>query len=327
MAHEIDFSNNRANMAFTGSRQAVWHGLGQELQEDTSIEDWKTAAGLDWEVIPADVQYVIPAAQSFLPPDVKTMPNRKVLYRSDTSEALSVVSGDFKIVQPGEVVDFFRDLTAQNNMKLSTAGSLFGGRRFWALAELGKDFEVTSGDTVSGYLLLTTAVDGSLQTTAKFVSTRVVCQNTLNISLSEANKNLIRVSHRSQWDADQVKLDLGVMDAAWIDFMSNIRKLANTPTSDATARTFFADMLRNPDQKELTKVQEKKAENLFHLYKNGVGADMSGDSYWGILNAVTEAYTHGTGRRAADHQFWDNYYGAQSSIKDRAYFKALEAVA
>ena len=42
---------------------------------------------------------------------------------------------------------------------------------------------------------------------------------------------------------------------------------------------------------------------------------------------ITEAYTHGAGHRAADHQFWDTYYGNQSSIKDRNCFKVPEAVA
>ena len=39
MAHEIDMSNNRANMAFVG--EIPWHGLGQELTEDADLNTWK----------------------------------------------------------------------------------------------------------------------------------------------------------------------------------------------------------------------------------------------------------------------------------------------
>lgn len=325
MAHELDMTNDRANMAFTGDRKDIWHGLGQELEEGASIESWIEAAGLDWEVKPAEVSYVIPGAAPTFMPTVKGLPDRKVLYRSDNQEALSVVGKDFKVVQPKEVVEFFRDLVEQHDMKLSTAGSLFGGRKFWALAELGKDFEVLDGDKVNGHLLLTTAVDGSLRTTGKFVSTRVVCNNTLDISLGEKQKSVVQVSHRSEWDPSKVKVDLGLIDASWFKFMNDMKTLAAKKATDKQAYTFYTDLLYSDREEPLTKLQERKVDTLMDLYKGGQGADMSYGSYWGILNAVTEQATHGSGKRDVSHQFWDSYYGNQAKMKDLAYKTALAA--
>ena len=57
MAHNIDFSNGRANFAFTGSRDAIWHRLGTQMKDGMSLDDWRVAAGLDWtaELHPAYV--------------------------------------------------------------------------------------------------------------------------------------------------------------------------------------------------------------------------------------------------------------------------------
>ena len=323
MAHQLDESNNRFNMAFT--KELPWHGLGQKLEEGAPIEQWIEAAGLDWDVLPSKTYLRV--GNRF-----QVIEGRKSLFRSDTEAPLAIVSKGFHIVQPREVVEFFRDLVEEHNMKLSTAGSLFGGTRFWALAELGKDFEVVNGDKVNGNLLLTTAVDGSMHTTAKFVSTRVVCNNTLTVALNENVKNLVKVSHRSAWDPKQVKIDLGLIDASWDNFITNVRLLANAPITDAQATTFFTELLtedlRVRDQKaDKVRREEKKVENLLGFFHNGQGADFAKNTYWNAVNAVTECYTYGTGRRDPSHQFWDSNYGGSDDLKTRALLKAIAEVA
>ena len=51
MAHNLDMTNGRANIAFLGSRNDVWHRLGQEMAEGMSASDWADAAGLSWSAI------------------------------------------------------------------------------------------------------------------------------------------------------------------------------------------------------------------------------------------------------------------------------------
>lgn len=319
MSANIDMSNNRANFAFVGSRDKIWHREGFEIAENASLDEWIIQSGLSFKIesSPAFMQ----VGEEFI-----QLEDKKVLFRGDTKVALSVVGKDFKIVQPKEVVEFFRDLVEKHDMKLSTAGSLFGGRRFWALAELGKDFEVTSGDKIVGNLLLTTAADGSLCTQARFVSTRCVCSNTLNIALKEKSQNVVKVSHRQQWDPEKAKMDLGLIDEGWYNFMKNVRVLSSKKVTDKQAKDFYKDLIY-PSNKEATKIDEKKVDKLMDLYKSGTGADMSYGTYWGIINGITEAYTHGTGRRAPDHQFWDSYYGNQSQLKEKAFERALLAAA
>lgn len=306
--------NGFAEMAYIGAKP--WHGLGQELPEGQPIEVWAKAAGMDWDVMSSPCMFAYPETDMEIPVAAQ-FNEKKVLYRSDSKEPLSVVGHKYHVVQPGEVLEFFRDLTYANDMRLSTAGVLFGGRRFWALAEIGENFKVADGDEIKGNLLLTTSVDGTLATTAKFVSTRVVCNNTLSWALNKESGQMVKVSHRSQFDPDAVKIDMGVYAESWERFTSNVVVLGKTKVNDKKAKQFFEEISRNAKGE----VSRLKVERLDNFYRNGIGADMSKGSAWGLLNAVTEMYTHGTNTTKGDNsnKFWSAYNGVWSNEKTKAY--------
>jgi phage/plasmid-like protein (TIGR03299 family) len=327
MAHEITVrSNGMAEMAFVGSRSNIWHGLGQEITADATKEQWLSASGLDWNVLESPVSY---NAFNGTTVESKIFPDRKALFRSDTLEALSIVSADYKVVQPEETIDFFSDVALQNKMRLSTAGSLFGGKRFWALAETFREAEIVPGDTIKGYLLLTTSVDGTLATTAKFTSTRVVCNNTLTVAMSEkATNNMFRKTHRTVWDAKEAKLDLGLIDESWDSFITNLKKFSEYEISNDQARQFFKEQVYNPKLQESEQGwgATRKVDNLMKLYIEGTGSQYSHGTLWGVLNAVTEAETHGTGRRSASSQFWESYFGKGETEKNKYLDKLVSMI-
>ena len=123
MSHEITRTNTGTyEFAFSGSRSAIWHGLGQELCEDSSIDVWKAEAGMKGKDRQAPMMFTNADNE---PTAVEA---RKILYRSDNAFQLGIVGEDYKIVQPGQVLEFFDDLTRLHGMKLSTAGTLFGGK-------------------------------------------------------------------------------------------------------------------------------------------------------------------------------------------------------
>lgn len=314
--------NGFAEMAYIGAKP--WHGLGQELQENAPIEIWLREAGMDWDV------HSSPAAFTYTDDDGQEWQDefaeKKVLFRSDTKAPLSVVGHKYHIVQPGEVLEFFRDLTYTNDMKLSTAGVLFGGRRFWALAEIGEDFTVGDSDAIKGNLLLTTSVDGTLATTAKFVSTRVVCNNTLSWALNKENGQMVKVSHRSVFDANAVKIDMDIYNDSWAEFTKNVTVLSRTRTNAKTSNRFFKEMATNAKGE----VSKLKVERLNDFYQNGVGSDMSKGTAWGLLNAVTEMYTHGTNKSNKgdnSNKFWSGYNGVWANEKTKAYNLLMEQYA
>lgn len=329
MAHEItERANGMSEMAFAGPRAAIWHGLGQNMTDDASFEDWKVSAGMDWEVHESTVDYK--AVNALGQVESLSIPEKRVLFRSDTKEALGIVSNDFKIVQPEQVIEFFRDLVEQHGFKLSTAGTLFGGRRFWALADVGKSDTVIDTDRIDGHLLLTTAVDGTMSTQARFTSTRVVCNNTLSIALKGASaRPVIRVTHKRDFDPDAVKIDLKLIDEGWANFMKNMRGLVNKRMSAKQTREFFEEQLFNPDRlaHEQTWGITREVTRLTDLALGGSGSGYTKGTAYGTLCAITEHYTHGTGKRDASRQFWDSYAGHGDTKKQDMYQELMRKVA
>lgn len=322
MAHQLSQrANGFVEFAAAGPREAVWHQLGQYLDDNAPLETWKEQAGMDWDVVASPVMFTANG-------QVLTDSTKNVLYRSDSLAPLGVVSAEYKIVQPDEVLEFFRDLTTLHGMKLSAAGCLYGGRRFWAIADVGKSALVSENDRINGYLLLVTSADGTLATQAKLTSTRVVCNNTLTVAMGQNTKNIIRVTHARKFNAEEVKIDLGLVDKSWDQFINNIRALSEVKTSDSYAEEFFA-RLATPDDKpvnmDLLNTQ-RQVEAMMHFYKRGAGADMTYGNAWGMLNAVTELHTHGNGKRDSSRQFENAYLGASDNIKTKAMNRLLELV-
>ena len=154
------------------------------------------------------------------------------------------MSDNFKIVQPAAVLEFFRDLTAAAGFTLETAGTLFGGKRFWALAAIGETASIAdAADKMKGYLLLSTSCDGTMATEARYTTVRVVCNNTLSAARTSGAK--VRVTHRSTFNADSVKKELGV-DCAHVRFastMADMRRLADTRLLDADSILQTAELV------------------------------------------------------------------------------------
>lgn len=312
-------------MAYAGERP--WHGLGNKLAPQQPIDEWKKNAGMDWSIEASEVRYITGSNHVGV---INAFPEQKVLYRSDTKVALAVVSKRFQVVQPGEILEFYRDLTAYNGFELETAGVLREGRKFWALAKTGQSTTLKGRDRVDGYLLLATACDGTLATTAQFTSVRVVCNNTLSIALGNAS-GAIKVPHRSQFDPDAVKRQLGVTVSSWDGFVARMKALAERPVDPDSVEGLLRRVLiyTDPTNKHPV-VNEQALSSVRALYEGGGrGAQMASSrrTAWGLLNSVTEYVDHHRRARSEDHRRDAAWFGQGSQIKQRAWDEAMKLVA
>ncbi len=313
MSHEITIrKNGKAEFAYAGDK--AWHGLGSELTQGASIEDWIMESGLNWEIFESQVSYDTMEGQ-------KHSAEKRVLFRSDTLDMLSIVGSGYKLVQPAEVLEFFRDLTTINGMSLSAAGSLFGGKKFWATAKTNHSTTPIVGDTTDGYLLFVTSCDLTVSNTVKFSSTRTVCNNTLSVALNDGNKRVVKQSHRSVWDPVSVKLDMGLLDESWYNFSESLKKLAELEVSDKYVRQYVQSKVYMPgipvEDQNMARVKE--ADKLIELYNHGDGANFAKGSAYGILQAFTNAGTHGTGKRDPSAQFMTNFFGKFEKLKNEVF--------
>lgn len=313
-----------SSMAYQG--QQPWHGLGNRLAPKQSIDTWTRAAGLDWEIESSEVRFVSGNGNLGA---IHAFPDQRVLYRSDTKAPLAVVSSRYQIVQPAEILEFYRDLTLAGNFELETAGSLLGGRKFWALAKTGHTGVLKSKDEIQGYLLLATACDGTLATTAQFTAVRVVCANTLKVALGEST-GAVKVPHRSQFDAQAVKRQLGIAVSSWDAFMVRTKALAERKVTDSAAEAFFRKVLTYPaPDRDGQVVNERAMKAVSELYAGrGKGSTLSSaaGTAWGVLQAVTEFCDHHRQARSEDHRKNSAWFGQGAVIKQKAWDEALKLV-
>jgi phage/plasmid-like protein (TIGR03299 family) len=319
MAHLIDLSNGKANLAFTG--ETPWHGLGVNVDKNSSVDQWRVAAGLDWEAVKTKAQYVV---------DGETIQSdSEIIYRNDTNAQLGIVTERYKPVQPKDVLEFFRDLVGVNGWGLDVVGALDGGKKVWALARTENEFAVKGTvDKVGMYLMLATSFDGSLATIAKFSSIRVVCNNTLTATLRDGMQ-AIKVGHAGTFNANKVKEQLGLIEAATSQLEENANILANRKLSNSEATRFLIDIMAGKDIKpeELSTRSSNIIQGVFNLYNGqGKGSTLptAQGTAWGLLNAITEHVDHHTGRND-NNRLRNAWFGTGEDLKTKALHELLKA--
>jgi phage/plasmid-like protein (TIGR03299 family) len=327
MKRKIPMAHLVEQMAYVGA--TPWHGLGNQLSPKQPLEVWQQEAGMNWQIQESPVSYMADAVGHL--GTIHSFPEQKVLYRSDNKEALSVVSQRYQVVQPREVLEFYRDLSERSGYELETAGVLKGGKKFWALARTGQSAELKGNDLVNGYLLLATSCDGTLATTATPTTVRVVCNNTLSISLNGAT-HAIKVPHSTRFDPQAVKKQLGIAVSQWDEFMYRMRALAERKVPWSEAMSYFMSVLCDtspsgslpeqlPNERALRKVQE--------LYEGrGRGSQLASacGTAWGLLNAVTEYVDHERRARNNEYRIDSAWFGQGATLKQRALKSVLQMV-
>ncbi|OTL18376.1 DUF932 domain-containing protein [Acinetobacter pittii] len=346
MAHLVE------TMAFVGD--TPWHGLGNPLSPNQPIEVWAQQAGMDWRIESSNVSYMAQneRGQSIIMP----FEEQRVLYRSDTHAPLSVVSQLFQEVQPMEILHFYKDLTEQSGFELETAGVLKGGRKFWALARTGQSAALKGKDVSNGYILLATACDGTLATTAQFTSIRVVCNNTLAIALKGQNSNagVVKVPHSTKFDAEKIKQQLGISVRAWDEHMYEMKQLSQRKVTQSEAAAYFDAVFNNTtmsiteqddniiqfyrevatqaqaNSKEKPEPNAKsmsKAMEMFNGQGRGASLSSAKDTAYGLLCSMTEFIDHERRAMSIDHRLDSAWFGAGAAIKQRGLEQALAMIA
>ncbi len=325
MAHMLDFTAGRAAMAYVG--ETPWHGFGAQLERGASVETWQEAAALNWTVERASVAYRTPAH------GVKTVDDRKVLYRSDTGGALGIMSESrYNVVQPKDVLEFYRDLidATDGAFDLETAGALSDGKRIWALARRRESARVMGQDEIRPYILLATSYDGSMSTVGKFTTVRVVCNNTLTMANAKTATD-VRVPHSRNFDPKAVKKELAKVDTAFAEFMDRATRLAAVNVTERDAFDFFARLygpqkietldVELPPEADFSSRQKNTINALMSSFYRGPGAELlsAKGTAWGLVNAVTRYQDFDASTRGdASNRFASGQFGQGARAKDAA---------
>lgn len=314
--HNIDFSNGRENIAFLGSRNDVWHGLGQEMEPGQPIKVWATKAGLAHKVtkVPA---YAHLEGEDFANVDdhIRRVDGKSFLVRADTGLPLGYCSDRYQIVQPQEVLEWFeRYISVDDRFQLDVAGSLLEGRIVWATAFFRDPLQV-AGDRHTARLLMTTTYDGTGATINKATLTRVVCNNTLDMALAD-RKAAVRTRHNTAFNADRVSKELTQVVAGFDAYKKMGEAMAQVQLSQDQVKAFFDKMLDIKDG-ELSTRKTNQFAKLQAAYETTIAEGVKINSKWALLNAITRYVDHDRGtndnKRALSSQF-----GSGAEMKRKA---------
>ncbi len=169
MAAEVE------TMFFTG-REKPWHGLGTMVEDAPGSREALIAAGLDWDVVQKPV----------FTQDGVQVKGYYANVRDYDSSVLGIVTSRYKVVQNRDAFAFTDGLLGEG-VRYETAGSLMGGRKTWILAKLPEKY-IIQGEQIMPYLVFSNTHDGSGAIKIAMTPVRVVCNNTLNFALENADR-------------------------------------------------------------------------------------------------------------------------------------------
>jgi len=308
MAHMVE------TMAYAG--EVPWHGLGVSVPADLTPAQMLEAAKLDWTV------EKIPAFAKVAGKQVEI--GQSALVRNSDNSILDVVSNDWNPVQNQEAFEFFNEFVAAGDMEMHTAGSLRDGQIVWALAKVKESFELFKGDQIDSYLLFSNFHKYGFSTDVRFTPIRVVCNNTLTLSLNSAVERMAKISHRQKFDPDAVKGMLGIATDKLAQYKEMAQFLGSKKYSDETIVEYFTRIFpvtgsNDKKKKELS----KNAEIALDVLDKQPGTEFAPGTWWQAFNAVTYLTDHVAGRNA-DNRLTSAWYGYHKGVKTKALETAIE---
>jgi phage/plasmid-like protein (TIGR03299 family) len=311
MAHEIE------TMAWAG--EVPWHGLGKRVLPDLTPDQMMEEAGVNWTV------RKVPAFANVN--GVNVAVGRSALVRDSDDTILDVVGDDWYPTQNADAFAFFNDFIAEGDMEMHTAGSLKGGKIVWALAKVKESFTLGGKDQVDSYLLFSNPQMYGKSIDVRFTPIRVVCNNTLTLSLNTKSDNMVRVSHRAEFNADAVKETLGLAHYKMAQYKEMGQFLSSKRYTAESIVEYFKNVFplasSKADEGKARKDISKGASIALDILDTQPGADFAPGTWWNAFNAVT-FYTDHLAGRTADNRLSSAWFGPNKALKADALEKAVE---
>jgi phage/plasmid-like protein (TIGR03299 family) len=313
-------SHNVETMAYAGA--VPWHGLGVSVPSDLTPEQMLQAAGLNWEV----QKFPTFAILDDNDPDSVIETGQSALVRTSDKKMLDVVSDDWNPVQNAEAFEFFNEFVMAGDMEMHTAGSLRDGQIVWGLAKIKQSFELFKGDQIDSYLLFSNFHKYGFSTDVRFTPIRVVCNNTLTLSLNSKVERMVKISHRKQFDASQVKDMLGIATDKLEKYKDMAQFLGSKMAKNESVVEYFERIFPLNKVTEEEKSEGKRSKNAdlaLGILHTQPGAEYAEGSWWQAFNAVTFMTDHLVGR-SPDTRLQSAWYGYNKGLKTKALELAVE---
>lgn len=299
-----------------------WHGLGVKLDHSPTPDEALVCSGLNWYV---NEEPLFLRAKA-LGQKAQLVECSKAIVRDVDRKVLGVVGKTYTPLQNIEAFAWVAPLVEGRLISLEVAGSLRGGKIVWILAKVvGGEADIRKNDPVKQFVLLAHSHDGTMSVRSGFTAIRVVCMNTLNMSLSSDNLHKVKHTYTMK---ERLGLVREKMEKHIHEFKNRVfiaRKMAATPMPDIVKVRLYASKVFDIEPiPQLEPALHKKTAELMVIANQGRGN--TGSSVWDLYNGVTEYlnYRHGRSQETRLDSLW---FGAAANTNAKAWEEAVKLAA
>ena len=287
-------------------------------------------AGLDWEVAKCPLVAKMPfdgvldmasspVEESFIRGNelFRDCPNAYATYRTDKNIPLGIVKEKYTEVQNLDAFGFFDNAIGKDKAIWQTAGFFGNGERIFVSAKLPDSIYVNGQDPVDNYLVFTTSHDGSSGVKILLTPIRVICENTLNAAIRNA-QNYVSFRHTASVhkNIDMAHEILGICQEKISFLGEQYEAMSKITMTDKDVNEYFINLILSENEKQAvldtghtfeqliaknyyaindTNISMKKVNTLHNMreyYEIGPGQRQYLGTGWGAYNAVTGYYSN-----------------------------------
>lgn len=311
MAHDLNFNEQTGQHSFFSVQQKAWHGLGQMVQDYPTSSEAIAFAGLNYTVeklplFTLDQPNMQQSQQTrengcieAVQPSI-VVPDYYATVRTDSNQVLGVVGNDYEVVQNTDAFTFFDSIIGGAGIQYETAGALGNGERIFITAKLPDYIQVGNDDLIDKYLFLTTSHNGYGSIIAAFTPTRIVCNNTLHMALSNRT-NAVKIRHtgNAKERLSQAHQVMGITNMLSAQLEGMFNQWARVRITDQQVKKLI-QLAMVPNKEVLRNIEAGKDDALSSCFKNMVNtvyeyglssptqqSDTTRGTVFGAYNAVT----------------------------------------
>jgi phage/plasmid-like protein (TIGR03299 family) len=308
-----------AYVAPEGNEAAVpWHSLGKRFLTPPTIAEMAEVCGFNRTIT---LNPVVDPTDNFELPDRRSV-------RDSEGRYLGTVGPEYTIHQDTDLVALAEAYAATGLVEVDTAGMICGGSRiFFSLKVKDSEVEIVPGDMVKTNLFLGQGHDMTLSVVQGYSDTRAVCNNTVSICIRE--QGMSRTKHRRSVvvTAEAAAKEIIKLMAARTKRIEAYQFLASKDVGVGGVDTFIKALLGKEDDDESR--NGGPGDRIKIRFLEGLGN--KGQTWWHLLNAVTEDVTHGLGNKRKDDVAGDRegravnkmFFGAGAKLSTDAFRVAL----
>ena len=261
----------------------------------------------------------------------ETYPEGKMLVNEKTGRGIEMANAKYGVVQNAALYEAIENSLQGIPHFITSIATLSNQRKMFISMDIGQHGSVKS-DEFKDYLTLVNSFDGSFQICAFDNSTRVVCQNTLNLAYAENHGIDLSIRHTENAVSriPEMAQAIDTLLARRKEFYANLNRIAEIEIDAEKANRFMLGLLGN--ENGLSTRAYNLAQNVGFIFTgaNKIGIGIEGKTRYDLFNTVTQYFTRysadtseGIREPVSDKtrrkQFSQSEFGQGAKWKARAY--------